>query len=84
MTGFSHGAVGSRMAQCTHLLVIPGVLLVAVQSPGSRISLDRLRWCWNDTSFCLTLILVAFAVLAGWTKHLRCGCVYCILPMLLN
>lgn len=82
--GFSDWAVDGRRAQCTHLLVVPGVLLVAVQTPGSRISLGRLRRCWNDTSFCLTLILVASAVLAGWTKHLLWSCVCCMLPVLLN
>lgn len=79
VTGFSDWAVDGRRAQCTRLLIIPGV-----QTPGSRISLDRLRRYWNDTSFCLILILVASAVLAGWTKHLRCDCVYCMWPVLMN
>lgn len=58
-----------RKAQCPRLLVISGILLVAVQNPGSSISLDRLRQCWNGTSFCLILILVASVISAGWTKH---------------
>lgn len=60
-----------RKALCTRLLVISGILLVAVQNPGSSISLDRLRRCWNGTSFCLVLILVASAVLAFLSKALN-------------
>jgi len=62
------------------LLVISGILLIAVQNPGSSISLDRLRQCWNGTSFCC----VASAVLAGWTKRFMWSCVCWMLPALLN
>lgn len=60
----------------------PGEL--SVQTPGSGSSPGRLRRCRNDPNSCLTLILVAPAVLAGWTKPLMCGCVYCMLPVLLS
>lgn len=66
------------------VLVISGILLVAVQNPGSSVSLRRLRWCWSRTSFCLILILVASAISTGWKKLLMWSCDGWTLPVVLN
>lgn len=73
-----------RKAPCARLLVISGIVLVAVQNPGSVFSLDRLRRCWNGTSFRPILIHVASAILGGWTDDLMQSCVRWMLPLVLS
>lgn len=73
-----------RTAQSTRLRVFSRILLVAVQNLGSSFSLDRFRWCWGGTSFCVVQVLVASAVVAGWTKHSTWSCVCGTLPGVLN